>query len=202
LANLIWGKPRHYWREGSVAGPSSFLARRVAVEMCSVFIGNTVPGGRVRRRNPFVRDIWPFFCIFGVECEPLLQAGFGVGPDRFDGTFGHADTAVDAFIRMDHEHILALVEAVHRAYLYAVHVFALYAGLGNYKSHLTPCEHAGDSRNLPALETNGAPRRCGVGNKIVVCPFPLVGPKKRRGDWGRIPDLFAVPKFRVIPSLI
>jgi hypothetical protein len=30
-----------------------------------------------------------------------------------DRTFRHTNTAVDAFVRVDHEHVLALVEAIH-----------------------------------------------------------------------------------------
>ena len=38
---------------------------------------------------------------------------FGVGKDRLRRAFRHADTAVDALVRMDDEHVLAFVEAVH-----------------------------------------------------------------------------------------
>ena len=39
-------------------------------------------------------------------------------------TFRLAHPAIDAFVRVDYEHVLALVEAVHRAHFDAVHRFA------------------------------------------------------------------------------
>src|SRR6516165_9635803 len=51
---------------------------------------------------------------------------------RFYGvhrTFWHANTAVNAFVRVDHEHVLALVETIHGAHLHAVHGFAANAAL-------------------------------------------------------------------------
>ena len=41
-----------------------------------------------------------------------------------DRAFRHADPAIDAFVRVDDEHVLALVEAVHGAHVDAVHGFA------------------------------------------------------------------------------
>src|SRR5215472_15001059 len=56
------------------------------------------------------------------SCQPSPR--LGVGPDRVDRAFRHADPAVDAFVRVDDEHVLALVEAVHGAHFDAVHDFA------------------------------------------------------------------------------
>jgi hypothetical protein len=53
----------------------------------------------------------------------------GVGLDRVDRAFRLADPAIDAFVRVDHEHVLALVEAVHGAHVDAVHGFAANAAL-------------------------------------------------------------------------
>ena len=47
--------------------------------------------------------------------------GFGVWLDRFDRAFGLAHPAVDALVPMDNEHVLALIEAINRAHLDAVH---------------------------------------------------------------------------------
>src|SRR4029077_16298614 len=44
--------------------------------------------------------------------------------DGIDGTLRLANATVDTFVRMDDEHILALVEAVHGAHCNAVHGFA------------------------------------------------------------------------------
>jgi hypothetical protein len=48
-------------------------------------------------------------------------------PDSVSGVdraFWLADPAIDAFVRVDDEHVLALVEAVHGAHVDAVHGFA------------------------------------------------------------------------------
>jgi hypothetical protein len=45
------------------------------------------------------------------------------------GHSGTTDPAIDAFVRVDHEHVLALVEAIHGAHLDAVHDFAANAAL-------------------------------------------------------------------------
>ena len=47
------------------------------------------------------------------------------GEDRFRGTLGNADTAVDALVGVYDEHVLAFVEAVHGTNFHAVGVFAL-----------------------------------------------------------------------------
>jgi hypothetical protein len=47
---------------------------------------------------------------------------FCVRLDCVDRAFRLANTAIDAFIRVDDEHVLALVEAVDGTYLHAVHV--------------------------------------------------------------------------------
>jgi hypothetical protein len=44
--------------------------------------------------------------------------------DRIDWAFGHANCAVNAFIRIDGEEIRPLAEAIHRADIYAVRVTA------------------------------------------------------------------------------
>jgi hypothetical protein len=54
------------------------------------------------------------------------------------GAFGLADAAVDALVRVDDQHVLADVEAVHRTDLDAVHVLALDAVLGDDVGHLPP----------------------------------------------------------------
>src|SRR5690348_13816379 len=60
--------------------------------------------------------------------EPTLGSRSAIGHDCFGRAFGLADAAIDAFVRMNDEHVLALVETIDRADLDAVHVFALDAG--------------------------------------------------------------------------
>src|SRR3954470_11096656 len=80
-------------------------------------------------------DVGPFGRISGVDLEPLLEPAFGVGQDRLGRAFGLADSAIDAFGGVDDEHVLAFVEAVDRADLDAVHIFAADAGIGDDIGH-------------------------------------------------------------------
>src|SRR5262249_28193958 len=75
--------------------------------------------------------------LLGVERRELLPL---VGQvvfveDGFDGALGDAGLAVDAFLRVDVEHLRPFVEAVDRAYDHAIGVFAVEAGLGDDVSH-------------------------------------------------------------------
>lgn len=79
-------------------------------------------------------DIGPFGGVFAVELHPFKQV-LGFRQNGFRRAFRLADATVDAFIRIDDEHILALVETVHRADFDAVGVFAFDTGFGNDKSH-------------------------------------------------------------------
>jgi len=98
---------------------------------------NSVPLLRVARRLALDRDIWPGLRIFGVELEPLFKARLRVGFDRLRRALGLAHPAIDAFIGVDHEHILAFVEAIDRANLDAIHVLALNAIFRNDIGHTT-----------------------------------------------------------------
>jgi hypothetical protein len=81
-------------------------------------------------------DVGPFWRIFSVQLQPAFQAGLGIRLDGFGRAFGFAHAAVDAFIGMDDEHVLAFIEAVHRAHFHAVHILALDAVLGDDVGHL------------------------------------------------------------------
>ena len=52
-----------------------------------------------------------------------------ISHDGIDGTFRLTNATVDTFVRMDDEHIFALIEAVHGADLHAIHQLALDAAL-------------------------------------------------------------------------
>ena len=54
----------------------------------------------------------------------LSSPRLGIGLDRVGGTFRLAHAAIDALVGVDDEHVLALVEAVDRTHLDAVHVLA------------------------------------------------------------------------------
>ena len=85
----------------------------------------------------FYRNIWPDFRVFRIQWQPFLKPWFGISLDGIDGTFRFANATVDAFSRMDHEHILALVEAVHGAHGDAIHGFAANAAFVDDESQFS-----------------------------------------------------------------
>src|ERR1700737_2621818 len=88
------------------------------------FVRLPLPLFPVRRGRFFDRNIWPDFCVFRIQRQPFLKPWFGISHDGIDGTFRSANATVDAFVGMDDEHVLALVEAVHGAHGDAVQGFA------------------------------------------------------------------------------
>jgi len=93
------------------------------------FVRLPLPLLGVRRGRFFDRDIWPDSCVFRIQRQPFLKPGFAISLDGIDGAFRFAYATVNAFVRMDDEHVLALVEAVHGAHLHAVHGFATNAAI-------------------------------------------------------------------------
>ena len=63
--------------------------------------------------------------VFSIQLEPALEPGFGIREDCLSRAFGLAHAAVDALVGMNDEHVLALVEAVDRADLDAIHILSL-----------------------------------------------------------------------------
>ena len=82
-------------------------------------------------------QVWPFFRIVAIEFQKLFGAGIHVGDDGVDRAFRFADAAIDAFVGVDDQHVLALVKTVDRAYLDAVGVFAFDADIGDDEGHGT-----------------------------------------------------------------
>src|SRR5262249_46453842 len=72
-------------------------------------------------------DVWPFPGELSIQGEPGLHPRLAAGPDGVNAACRLALAAVDAFVGMNDEHALALVEAVHGADLHAVHVLAVNA---------------------------------------------------------------------------
>ena len=70
-----------------------------------------------------------------VELQPFVEPGLRVGFDGLDGALRLADAAIDAFVGVDDEHVLAFVKTVDRADLDAIHVFAADAGFGDDIGH-------------------------------------------------------------------
>src|SRR3954469_23956586 len=116
------------------ARPSVSLAGRsgeIFVELAFFALMLVGVGGAVLLAS----NVGPLGRIGGVDLEPLLKAAFGVGQNRLGRAFGFAHAAIDAFGRIDDEHVLAFVEAVDRTDLDAIHIFALNAGIGDDVSH-------------------------------------------------------------------
>src|SRR5262249_58392837 len=84
----------------------------------------------------------PDLSILGIDLEPLFETRFGVRLDRINRAFRLANTAIDAFIRVDDEHVLALIETVDRTYLDTVHVLTFDAAF---------IDDVGQSSLLPEL---------------------------------------------------
>ena len=80
-------------------------------------------------------DDWPEFGVFAVELHPFVHVRFRIWADRVGRAFWFAHAAIDAFIGMNDEHVLAFIKAVDRAYLDAVGVFAGNAAVVHDISH-------------------------------------------------------------------
>src|SRR6202020_1028116 len=127
---LIWPVERRKTRpQRSVAGPGS--RRKIFLELA--FFALELLG--VGRGILLLGNIWPGFGIFGVHFKPLFEPRLGIRLDRVGGTFGLAHAAIDALVRMDDQHVFALVKAIDGADLDAVGVFAFDAGFSDDVSH-------------------------------------------------------------------
>src|SRR5690242_19632593 len=96
-----------------------------------------LPLVRVRGRGLALDDRLPDLRELRVErLECLLVRRHVVfGEDRFHGTFGYAQRAVDALVGIDDQKIRSLAEAVDRTDVDAVRVFAADAAFGNDVGH-------------------------------------------------------------------
>ena len=70
-------------------------------------------------------DVGPFYRVFGVDLEPPVDIELCIGNDGLDRALRFAVAAIDTLVRVDHQHVLPLVEIIHGANLDAVHQFAL-----------------------------------------------------------------------------
>src|SRR2546421_2760576 len=96
------------------------------------------PFVRIRRRRFAFDDRLPHLRELLVERGEFLLRIRNVvlGEDRFHRAFGNTQRAVDAFVRIDYEHVRTFAEAVDRADVDAVGVLALDAAFGDDVSHL------------------------------------------------------------------
>ena len=102
------------------------LARSLG-EVLLELVLDAVPFLGIGRRIALFGDIGPRSRVFRVYFQPLVEPRLGIRLDRLGRAFGLADAAVDALVGVNDEHVIAFIEAVDRANLDAVHVFALNA---------------------------------------------------------------------------
>src|SRR5262245_30031901 len=107
----------------------------VRAEMLGELVGDALPLVSVGRRLALARDVRPLGGVLPVDLQPLFHPAFAVGQDGIGRAFRLAHAAVDAFVRMDDQHVLADIEAIDRAHLHAIHVLALDASLGHDICH-------------------------------------------------------------------
>src|SRR5947208_2085353 len=83
--------------------------------------------------------IHPDECIDCGACEPECPVtAIFLGEDRRHGAFGLARAAVDALIRVDVQHVLALINAIHGTHVHAGPVLHVDAGFRDDVGHRTP----------------------------------------------------------------
>src|SRR5581483_2623145 len=113
--------------------------RSLAIEVLQLVL-DVLPLLRVGQRIFLIRDGRASARHFGVDLDEvqLIPRQVYVSVDRIDGAFWNAHGAVDAFVGVDDQHVRPLFEAIHRADVDAVGVFALDAGFGNDVGHGSP----------------------------------------------------------------
>ena len=83
-----------------------------------------------------------------------------LGKDRFHRALGHAQGAINAFVRVDDQHVRPLAETIHRANIDAIGIFALDAGFGHNVSHTQPLNFKFDFQSyILADQQYGAMRK-------------------------------------------
>src|ERR1700676_276517 len=107
----------------------------IGTEMLLELTLDALPLIGVGRCLPLAGNVRPGSGILPVELNPALGRLLAVRHDCLDRALGLADAAVDAFLGIDHQHVLALVEAIHGADFDAVHVLALDAGIVDDVGH-------------------------------------------------------------------
>src|SRR3984957_18302975 len=104
---------------GGSMGMGLIALPRLRRKKLSKLVGSPVELLAVRRRLFLTGYIWPRLGVFSVHFQPKSEVRFSVWLDCFGGAFRFAHAAIDALIRVDDEHILALVKAVDRANFHA-----------------------------------------------------------------------------------
>ena len=90
------------------------------------------------RRIALNCDVGPFRGVFGIDLEPLVQTGLGVRLYGIGWAFRLAHPAINALVRVDDQHVFALIEAIYWANFYAIHIFAFNAVFSDDVGHFGP----------------------------------------------------------------
>ena len=89
--------------------------------------------------------------VIPVEFYPGGRLVVAIGQDRLSGAFRFADAAINAFIRVDHQHVFADIEAVHRTDFHTIHVFAVDAIFGDDIGHWRDSPGLSLSKTAPKM---------------------------------------------------
>src|SRR3989441_10999578 len=129
-------RPSRSWISAKDRPWASFSIPCLALQMLALVL-HVLPLVGVPGRGLQVGDDRPDSGELGVQRgELLLLLGHVfLGQDRVHRALGDAHGAIDAFIRVDHQHVRPLVEAVDGADIDAVGVLALDAAFGDDMSH-------------------------------------------------------------------
>src|SRR6266851_4440071 len=143
-------RPSRSWSSAKDRPWASFSIPRLALQKLELVL-HVLPLVGVGRARLGIGDHGPDLrqlCIEGGEFLLFLGQIF-FGNDRVDRAFGNADGAVDALVRVDHQHVRALVEAIDRADVDAVGVLALDAAFGDDVGHRAILEFGGAPEGEP-----------------------------------------------------
>lgn len=93
--------------------------------------------GIFRRVFHFIDDR-PLFGQLGVQCNEILHVRRDIflGHDGVHRTLRFTQGAINTFIRIDHQHVGAFMETIHRADLDTIGIFALDTIFSDYEWHL------------------------------------------------------------------
>ena len=145
--------------------------------------GNLIVVFGVFHRRFHFGDIRPFaHRVFAIQLQKRFGPGVDVGDDGVDRAFRDADAAINAFVRIDDEHIFAFIKAIDRAHLDAIGILAFDADI---------CDDVGQGRVL--FSYNMSRRRYHV------------MPRTKRGRLSRAPPIkgmcFILVKTSNLPAV-
>ena len=118
------------------SAPVALISRpRLRVEILVKLVLFVAERIRIGRRGFLRCNIWPLVTILAIELQPLLQTALGVRFYCVHRSFRLADAAIDALVRVNDEHVGALVKTIDRTNLHAVGEFAFNASVQDDVGH-------------------------------------------------------------------